>query len=174
MLQRVAWGGLSFLASYLGNSNSGSLPYGAAQVPPRGGRPSPRGRGGFTPPSQFGAAPSPSSCSWVFRRVQGLPGTPCPRSLTRLPAGLGWGLPRSCVPGLGGPATTGASVAPQMPPGTRSWVPGLPEATLASPDPLCPPFCFAFLSPHPFSSQPQDNFPLYKQLSCQEAISFQV
>lgn len=129
-----------------------------------------------TSEGQQGLSPPPLDLRWFLLPLLAL-GFPdgyeaCPAPLpwaphSRLPTGLGWGQPLSCPLGLGGPAAMEAPQPPLMPPGTRSWVPSPPEATLASPDHLCPPFCLAFFlpCPSPPSPQLQNNFPLYKQNS---------
>lgn len=102
------------------------------------------------------APPPPGSLSLVFQ--QDWAGPPF-----SYPPGPRW-------PPAWGPVTTGLPQLPQMPPGTRSWVPSPQPSTLApgghpwfSRLPV-PTVLFAFLLPHVPTPKPQNNFSLYKQI----------
>lgn len=165
-------GGLSFLASYLGNSNSGSLPSGAAQVPPRGGGRL-RGAAGASPALVAGRLLPPLLALGFSDGYKAYPAPPAPGASLVFQQDWAGGRPAAACRASGVQRPQGPPWRPRCLQGPTAGCPALQRPRLLPQTPL-PTLLFGIFSSHPLPSQPQGRFPLYKQLSCQEAISFQV
>lgn len=166
MRQRVAWGGLRFLAATSVTPIQVNFPTGQRRCPQtplppallggRGGRPLPEGQQGLPPPHPLHVGwPLPPLLALGFSNGSRPAWPPHPPgSLTLVfQQDRAEGHPPATRPASGvQPSWGGPPPLPPMPPGTRGWVPGPPPSILVlwRPRLVLPPplpsvlFCFFF------------------------------